>query len=293
MTALAHWHARFFLVAAIGLLAIELVGVSPTLTQQAAILGVLVTILGLPHGALDPAIAQAAGLWRTMRELSVFLGLYVSAVALSIIVWIVIPSWALSVFLAMSAWHFSGDWQGRLPIATRLLAGAAIISVPALAHPDEVDRLFSVLVPASGASMITGILAAAALPTMAFCGLTVIRVPRVDLVAVAEVATVLLLALALPPLVFFVAYFCFLHSPRHLIESAARLRVRTWRRLLMITLPITAVTVLGAIAFVPLLPTASFSDAVVQIVFVGLAALTVPHMVLIEFVTRLRSRSRL
>jgi Brp/Blh family beta-carotene 15,15'-monooxygenase len=99
---------------------------------------------------------------------------------------------------------------------------------------------------------------------------------------------VVLLALVLPPLVYFVAYFCFLHSPRHLIEAARLVGIGSPEQVIVRALPITCVTVIGAMIAVYLLPSMPLSTATIQVVFIGLAALTVPHMLLVERIARHR-----
>ena len=84
-----------------------------------------------------------------------------------------------------------------------------------------------------------------------------------------------------PPLIYFVVYFCLLHSPRHFLLTADHLKLTplqalraTWP-ILMSTLAMAA---LGALVLAVLTP--AFEPATLQIVFIGLAALTVPHMLL-------------
>lgn len=84
----------------------------------------------------------------------------------------------------------------------------------------------------------------------------------------------------LPPLAYFIAYFCFLHSPRHLLATAQRLGLASWRDRLRALAPATLGSWLLAAAALPWVLGASPRQAIVQLVFIGLAALTVPHMLL-------------
>ena len=96
----------------------------------------------------------------------------------------------------------------------------------------------------------------------------------------AELAVLALSAVVLPPLVFFLLYFCSLHSPRHLIDTVQGMNPATAAAT---AAGLTLVTVgLGALFFV-LSPSTQVDERLLQITFIGLAILTVPHMILIEY----------
>jgi Brp/Blh family beta-carotene 15,15'-monooxygenase len=87
------------------------------------------------------------------------------------------------------------------------------------------------------------------------------------------------------PLAAFLLYFCFVHSVRHIADlGAARFpdsaaRARRW--LLLESLPFTAATVaFGVVAWFVLAGSVTFDEAMMRLVFWGLSALTVPHMIL-------------
>jgi Brp/Blh family beta-carotene 15,15'-monooxygenase len=87
-------------------------------------------------------------------------------------------------------------------------------------------------------------------------------------------------AILLQPLVFFACYFSLLHSPRHLLETAERLRMTSLQSIYSRTLPIVMATVALCAGFYFVIPDLSVSDRILVIVFIGLASLTVPHMLL-------------
>jgi Brp/Blh family beta-carotene 15,15'-monooxygenase len=94
------------------------------------------------------------------------------------------------------------------------------------------------------------------------------------------------LALALPPFLSFLAYFCLLHSARHAMELAAALAPadprRAWTRFARAALPATLATVaLAAVAWLALRGARTApAPATARVLFAGLAALTAPHMLL-------------
>ncbi len=139
--------------------------------------------------------------------------------------------------------------------------------------------LFGFLIAEPTATLFAALLhktASAAIIASALC--LVVNLRAAPWVAV-EYALLVATALVTPPLIYFVIYFCLLHSPRHFLLTADQLSLTPLQGLraawpiLVATLAITA---LGAISLAVFTP--AFEPATLQIVFIGLAALTVPHM---------------
>jgi Brp/Blh family beta-carotene 15,15'-monooxygenase len=104
--------------------------------------------------------------------------------------------------------------------------------------------------------------------------------PRTVRSTLVELGGLMLLALLTPLLVYLLVYFCFLHSPRHFEGTIRRLRLGRLGGIIA-ALPLTMAT--WAIATAAILSVELPSDvATLRLVFIGLAALAVPHMVLVE-----------
>ena len=87
-----------------------------------------------------------------------------------------------------------------------------------------------------------------------------------------------------PPLVGFAFYFCFVHSARHLqtivdILGATASKPAILIQALVFTLASWGA---GAAAFWSLSGVGSVDAALLRVVFIGLAALTLPHIVLVD-----------
>ena len=257
---------------------------------QVVLAGFFVAVLGLPHGALDLHLTRHIGREQARGwHLAAFIG-YVVTAALALVFWLQAPSFALIVFLAMSAWHFAGDWQDTAPLALRVAAGAGIVTIPALSHRDEVGNIFEVLLGADGQDF-AAILASAGVALLPCIAVMAIVSARRHPKAVFEILAVSGIALMLPPLVFFTLYFCGLHSPRHLSNVAERLNLNGFWALMKAVAPATLVVIVAAFAlffFVPSL----FSTRFLTVIFAGLFALTVPHMLVIHFASKRLPKSR-
>lgn len=242
----------------------------------------VVSLVGLPHGALDPVIAKRVGLVRRPIHMLMFLGGYALLVASVVGLWVLIPQWALSGFLLASALHFGRDWQrvigyGGWPY------GALVLSLPLLFHSDGVDRIFSFLVFDQSTQMPIAVLALAGMSSVV---LLVIERGKLAVGRWMELGLLALTAWLFEPLWYFVFYFCVLHSPRHLFSEFQK--IPEFERLIVfiVMLSITMFT-LAIAAFVGSHLEIHYDDISIlmyQIIFIGLAALTVPHMALLEWI---------
>lgn len=257
----------------------------PVMAFQIAFLAGLVAVLGLPHGALDLEVARALWPLRTRRAVTGFVVAYLGFVGAMLLFWFLAPGAALAAFLAYSAVHFSDDWRDEWPRAARLAAGVIVVGAPLLLRGDEAAVILAHLAPEGAAAMIVQVGGIAALIAIAVLIWQAARIVRNgwSRAGLAEIAAVLLGAWALPPLIYFVLYFCLLHSLRHFGCTARRLNL-TWTDAMRIAAPITAVTLGGAaLAWLLLLNRgAMLEGATLSVVFVSLAVLTVPHMILVD-----------
>ena len=245
-----------------------------------ALLAVL--LIGVPHGAADAAIAMQTRLADSRQKLIAFLVIYCTITALVVAAWFIAPSVSLLIFLALTVFHFGrGDAlvYGRAAVSLRaLLHGGFIISV-ALIHEVEVSALFR-LVTVQDAWPIMTVLRLAFLFWVVALGLAIIG-NKISLSAFAEIAALFVLACAVPPLVAFALYFCGVHSLRHFKRLARdpRLNTAAHRRL---ALALAAVSILAIAGAAYSISPQQIGDGLMQSLFIALAALTVPHMLLVD-----------
>jgi Brp/Blh family beta-carotene 15,15'-monooxygenase len=272
---------RFLFAAIVPFLLVIFLTFQPPLIWQIIALGPLVALLGLPHGALDHRVASALWPLITRRDHAVFIAGYIGLALAVVVLWIIAPGIALGAFLIYSALHFSDDWRADVGLWQSLPLGISVIALPALVFQSDVAVLFGFLIAEPTATLFAALLhkmAIAAIIASVLC--LVVNLRAAPWVAV-EYALLVATALLTPPLIYFVIYFCLLHSPRHFLLTAGLLGLTPLQGLraawpiLMATLAITA---LGAIVLAVFTP--AFEPATVQIVFIGLAAVTVPHMLL-------------
>ncbi|MGY6555826.1 MAG: Brp/Blh family beta-carotene 15,15'-dioxygenase [Wenzhouxiangella sp.] len=250
-------------------------------------LGTAVIVLGLPHGALDSWIAKRAGLYR--RPLG-WLGFNLAYLGLALTIvlgWWLSPVLALTLFLLISAAHFSGDWHTALSWWQRLAAGIALLGLPAVFQLEAVAGIFMVLSGSGAAAVADGLRWAGLVALVALVPVLARAAWRKQFAVLTELLLLLILAAAVPPLIYFALYFCLLHSPRHLRSTYEQTPLAARSGLIREAAVYTSVTLLlaGLLAAF-FLPFSNPTELALQLLFIGLAALTVPHMLLIAWTER-------
>jgi Brp/Blh family beta-carotene 15,15'-monooxygenase len=275
---------------------------TPSIGLQLVVLAAAVAVFGIPHGALDHHAGR-----RLLRPVLgrrwwvAFFSLYIFAILIVIGGWMIEPRAMLAAFLAMSVLHFAADdpnWQRAtsrpLDLTERLAVGSLPIVVPSVAHPEQVTTVFNWLLPAAAAldsQTVWRIAAAISLlvaPVGAARALRLLRNGTGESIGSAlELFAIAGLFVAAPPLAAFAIYFCGWHSTRHNIELYYQLESATAQRTLLgfirAAAPLTVVTaVAAALAATHLLASGfTVNESVGRVVFIGLSALTLPHMLLL------------
>lgn len=276
----AHWQTALFALAALGIIAVHVL-FDPSLPAQVLMLAPLVAILGLPHGALDLPIAEALWPLEGRAGLGLFAALYVGLSGAVVAVWLLLPGFALLAFLAYSMLHFSDDWAQDLP-ALRWSGGLATVGAPALLHHAQVEAIFAMLAQ-GGAALAADAAALAGAGGLGMLAVSVLIFPRARGAAALEQSVLWAIAAALPPLMYFAVYFCALHSVRHF--TATMRAVPNGRRALGAALVLSLIVTLVALLATRQGMSGTLAETTeqgIRVIFIGLAALTVPHMILVD-----------
>ncbi len=249
---------------------------------QLAVLSPLILLLGVPHGALDTVfVRQLTGI-QSAAGWSLFGIAYLAAAASVVVLWWFSPGFFLATFLLISAFHFSGDPEGQTPALFRVLYGGAVIFCPLTLHAAEVSQLFAALAGESAAQTTVAALHWAAWPWVAAIGVAAIAGAKQDPARSIELVSLTALLTFAPPLIGFTIFFCGMHSARHVLRTRDYSSTRTLRHLLGIAAWPMLATVAGVAIAWWLSGGKPLEMRLAQLLFVGLAALTVPHMIVVE-----------
>ena len=253
-----------------------------------------VVVIGLPHGAFDGAIARHLGYARTLGGLIKFITVYLSLAAAVVAFWVWQPGVALALFLLISAIHFgSGDATAASGIARAVQiaahGGVAVFGI-SLFHLQQVTPLYAAL--ANGdvmlVVMMTKIFPLFIMPVAALYLIVAIRDAELR-PRLVELALLCLLLSVVPPLVGFAIYFCVIHTGRHMRHIWDRVSSHTApRQIISQAVWFTLASWGGGAVMMLWLDSGNISQDLLQVIFVGLAALTVPHMTLVDGLFRRR-----
>ncbi|MCE2517827.1 MAG: Brp/Blh family beta-carotene 15,15'-dioxygenase [Alphaproteobacteria bacterium] len=256
-----------------------------------------VVMIGMPHGAMDGAVAITTGHANTPRQMTGFILRYLALTALVVVVWMVIPIFTLTMFMLISLIHFGlGDHTAnkRLGKTVQVIChGGLVVGLIPAVHFAEVEPIFLTLTGAVHISQLQPLWGLIILIN----GVMVIAGGIYAVLAVmnrglrrrfAEWLALLAAISLLPPLTGFALYFCCVHTPRHILAVTRAIKAHdTETRILPLTIAFTIATwIMAAVTLMVTPSSIEIDDAVLRVVFIGLAALTVPHMILVDGVFR-------
>ena len=254
----------------------------PSSRVEMLVVAILIVALGVPHGALDSVFARRRLSLRSFRMWCWFGARYVGYMAAVVAVWFLAPGTFLVLFLLLSAFHFSGDPIGDCSVFVRAVQGGAVLLLPALLHGPELSTLFGMLVGGKAAGAIVPSMSVAAVPCVGIVLVAIAVASRTSKQVAFELLTVAVLVTFASPLIGFTMYFCGMHSARHIVRTVAYTGNAGLTSLgLLAIAPMLGVGALGLIGWW-LFSGVQMEVKVIQLLFVGLASLTLPHMLLVE-----------
>ncbi len=261
---------------------------------------VLILIFGISHGALDHIKGDRLLKIFGIKQSYIFYLVYVIFSLLIIYLWLALPTLILIIFLVIASYHFGKEDTQFLindkSYATRslyFLKGLLIVLAPIYFHFDETVAIFKLLFVEnenfySSLNFVEkynviqiGIVLSIFASVFLFFKEFEIKKFSIFL----DFCSIIILNYYLSPLVAFTIYFCFLHSIRHTISLAVEINENNLYEGLIIfikkALPLTFLTAfLGVISLYLLNIIYNLDSAILKIIFIGLASLTFPHILL-------------
>ena len=270
------------------------------LTISPLICLLLILSIGVSHGSLDNLKGRKLFQIFKIDNFFIFYLSYVLISVFVIILWIIIPSISLMIFLIVASHHFGKEDTQFLIVENSyfnqlffFLKGTLIIFAPMYFHFDETISIFKLLLIdnesfyeflnfiESNKILLYGII----LSTLSSIILFIKNFEFKKFIIFLDYFSILIINFYFSPLVAFTVYFCFLHSIRHSISLMYELDNNDLMNGLKIftkkALPLTIVTATFCFLGLYLLNnTYNFDSSVLKIIFIGLASLTFPHILL-------------
>ncbi len=260
----------------------------------------LILIIGVSHGSLDHIKGKKLLELFNIKSTYIFYFTYILISATVIGTWILLPSITLILFLIIASYHFGKEDTQFLISDGSYFAqmlyffkGFLIILAPLYFHFQETIAIFKLLLVDneffySSLNFIEtnkviqiGIICS----TLSSIFLFLKNFEIKKFVIFLDYFSILILNYYLSPLLAFTFYFCFLHSIRHSISLAIELDqnsvVDGFKLFIKKALPLTILTgVFCFIALYLLSNSYNLNSAILKIIFIGLASLTFPHILL-------------
>ena len=253
--------------------------------------------IGISHGALDNYKANKLLSIYKLKGKAIFFLIFILISALVIFIWSLYSTYTLLDFLTVASYHFGLEDTSFLHKGNSfldqifyLIKGSLIIFAPLFFHFDETLKIFEtlflskeILIFLENEHWIINVcLSLSILGYLYF----VYKNKFTDFeILFLDMLSVLILNYVFTPLIAFTIYFCFLHSIRHIISISYELNPSNFftgvKSFIKKALPLTVVTaVLYLLAIVFLLNTYGLNDVIIKVIFIGLASLTFPHILL-------------
>jgi len=248
-----------------------------------------VIFLGIPHGGMDAAIARKKGWPQSYWHFITFHASYLCLSGLVIYLWYLFPLVSLFSFLVISGFHFGMSdlcKQKRKKIIPLFAHGGLIPIVIPYMNQNEVLQIFIVLVGEYNAVILIDFLAYLVIPWLISFVLYsyYVIIKKDEFRIYINLPILLVIIFFFSPLISFASYFCLVHSPRHIKTVYNLLDAKEKRRTLYEALSYSLIAFAMMLVSIFLLDNYTFSDRSLLIVFVGLASLTVPHMILVDYI---------
>jgi len=262
--------------------------------------------IGVSHGSLDHVKGKKLFNILNISKISIFYFSYILIAILVIIIWIKIPFISLMCFLLVASYHFGKEDTQFLMNENSyfnqllfFLKGLLIIAAPMFFHFDETIIIFKLLLVDNEIFYSTlefievnKILPIAIiLSSLSSIFLFLRKFEIKKFIVFFDYFSILVLNYYLTPLVAFTVYFCFLHSIRHSITLIYEIDKNDFKNGLKVfgqkALPLTVLTAIFCLIGLYLLNNNyDFDSSILKIIFIGLASLTFPHILLEYFLEK-------
>ena len=249
-----------------------------------------ICVIGISHGALDHIKGFNLMKIYKIQNKFLFFPIYIIISLLVIILWIIVPLLTLLSFLAVASYHFGkedcsvGNFiKIKFENLLYFLKGSLVIIAPLAFHTNETLEIFQILnvniIPPNENFLYSLILISL------IANIVIIYKSNNTGFFLADWLTVLSLNIFLSPLVAFTIYFCFLHSVRHSLSLIYEIDRSEFKeglnKFIKKALPLTLITAILFILSIYILKNYYvLDDAILKVIFIGLASLTFPHILL-------------
>ena len=260
----------------------------------------LILIIGVSHGSLDHIKGRKLLKIFQINNIITFYTSYFLLAVTIIILWVLLPTVVLIAFLIVASFHFGKedtqfliDNNSYLNQFLFFLKGSLVILAPLYFNFNETVSIFKLLlienesfyqslnVIENNNFLIFGIV----LSTLSNIILFFKKFELRKFTIFFDYFSIIIINMHFSPLIAFTIYFCFLHSIRHSISLITELDQESLRNGLLVFIkkatPLTILTAIFCLIGLYFLNNNyNLDSAILKLIFIGLASLTFPHILL-------------
>ncbi len=260
----------------------------------------LILIIGVSHGSLDHIKGRKLLKIFKINNIITFYTSYFLLAVTIIILWVLLPTVVLIAFLIVASFHFGKedtqfliDNNSYLNQFLFFLKGSLIILAPLYFNFNETISIFKLLlienesfyqsldVIENNNFLIIGIVLSSLSSIILFFKKFDLRKFTIFF----DYFSIIIINMHFSPLIAFTIYFCFLHSIRHSISLITELDQESLRNGLLVFIkkatPLTILTAIFCLIGLYFLNNNyNLDSAILKLIFIGLASLTFPHILL-------------
>ena len=257
----------------------------------------LILILGISHGSLDNIKGKKLLKLFNYKSEYLFYLTYLTISLLIIILWIMFPNTVLMLFLIVAAYHFGKEdtvftFKKSFLISEGLFffKGSTVIIAPLLFKRDATNEIFGFLnfhvfdAPIFSDQFLIIFLFLSFISSVFISNK---KSTNLKALIIMDFLSLIVLNFFLTPILAFTLYFCFLHSIRHSITLIFELDKSFkvgFKRFIRKAIPLTLVTGFTFLIAIYFLNNFfKLDEAIYKVIFIGLASLTFPH-ILLEYI---------
>ena len=254
----------------------------------------LILIIGISHGALDNIKGKKLlNIFGIQSEYIFYIG-YLIISFFIIILWLIFPNTILLLFLIVASYHFGKEdtvftYKKKFLISELLyfFKGSSIIIAPLFFQREATYEIFRVLnFYIFETSFFSNFFLISILLVSLMSSTIISQRKNVNLKSLLfmDYSSILILNFFLNPILAFTIYFCFLHSVRHsitLISELDKSFKKGFKKFINKAIPLTLVTGFTFLIVIYFLSDFyELNEAIYKVIFIGLASLTFPHILL-------------
>ena len=243
---------------------------------------------GVAHGSLDFLIAKRLGIIESMIKKIIFLFSYLFLAICFTTLWVKKPELSLTIFLLISIFHFGISdslVKNKISFLEIFIRGSIPISFPIYYYSEQVGIIFSHLYVneiffEEIKILIFNLFFFLHLCMIYFIIALIQNSEKEKINVISEIILLYFCFTYFEPFIAFSIYFCFFHSLRHLNEEKIENGV-TFFQIVKKTVPFTLLVFMTSIYFFFFIDIGIQNNKFFPILFITLASLTVPHMILV------------